>query len=123
WRVAQSAPVQPISNRTSGSKMNHQEFVEGYKNGTLKAFMPPATAENYLKQRPWPPLFTLPVLGAGVGLVLIGWFITGIIVFLLGYFVPRMIKRNAVNILMYQALHDANVYVDLREAGVLEVYE
>lgn len=103
--------------------MNHQEFVEAYKNGTLNAFMPPATAENYLKQRLWLPLFTLPVLGAGVGLVLIGWFITGVIVFLLGYIVPRMIKRNAVSILMYQALHDADIYVELREAGVLEVYE
>ena len=103
--------------------MDHQEFVEAYQNGTLNAFMPQITAENYLKQRLWLPLFTLPVLGTGVGLVLIGWFITGVLVFLAGYIIPRMVKRNAVSILMYQALHDAGVYQDLREAGVLEVRE
>lgn len=103
--------------------MNHQEFVEAYKNGTLNAYVPKKTAGEYLARRLWLPLFAMPVLGAGVALVLIGWFVIGVIVFLIGFVVPRLVKRNAVNVLMYQALHDPDVYEDLRASGVLEVYE
>lgn len=103
--------------------MNHQEFVEAYKNGTLNAYVPQVTAAEYLSRRLWLPLVRLPLLGGGVALALIGWLITGILVFMIAIVVPILIKRNAVAMVMYQALHDPDVYHDLRESGVLEVYE
>lgn len=103
--------------------MNHQEFVQAYQNGTLDAFMPQKTASAHLSRRLLLPFFMMPILGAGIALVLIGWIVTGIIVFVLGFIMPRLIKRNAVAILMYQALHDPDAYEELREAGVLEVSE
>lgn len=103
--------------------MDHQEFVEAYKNGTLNAFIPQKVASEYLSRRLLLPFFMLPILGGGVALALIGWLVTGIVVFLVGFIVPRLIKRNAVPILMYQALHDPQAYEDLRASGVLEVEE
>lgn len=103
--------------------MDHQEFVVAYKNGSLNFFIADTVAAEYLSRRLLLPLFILPVLGAGVALALIGWIFTGIIVFLVGVVAPRLIKRNAVPILLYQALHDADAYEDLRASGVLEIQE
>lgn len=101
--------------------MTHQEFVAAFHNGTLRAQMPPKVAAEYLSRRLLLPFFMMPILGAGVGLALIGWLITGLLVFLVGFIVPRMIKRNAVRILIHQALQDEGTYRDLLHAGVLEV--
>lgn len=103
--------------------MDHQEFVVAYKNGSLNFFIAKPVAADYLSRRLLLPLFSLPFLGSGVALALIGWLVTGFLVFLLGFIAPRLIKRNAVPILLYQALHDADAYEDLRASGVLEIYE
>jgi hypothetical protein len=103
--------------------MNHQEFVDAYRNGNLNAFMPQKTASQYLSRRLLLPFFMMPILGAGIGLALVGWLYTGILVFLLGFIAPRLIKRNAVPILMYQALQDPLAYEHMRESGILEVTE
>jgi hypothetical protein len=103
--------------------MNHQEFVDAYQNGTLNAVMPQKIASQYLSRRLLLPFFMMPILGAGIGLALVGWLITGILVFLLGFIAPRLIKRNAVSILMYQALQDPGAYEHMRESGILEVAE
>lgn|SRR5690554_6734552 len=103
--------------------MDHHEFVEAYKDGTLNAFVSQKVAADYLSRRLWLPLIRLPMVGGAVALALIGWLITGIILFVLAFAVPHLIKKNSVAIVMYQALHDAETYYDMREAGVLEVYE
>lgn len=105
------------------SDMNHQEFVEAYRNGTLNMAMSQPVAARYLSRRLLLPFFMLPILGGGVALVLIGWFVTGILVFLIGFIAPRLIKKNAVAILLYQALQDPHVYEDLRESGTMEIME
>jgi hypothetical protein len=103
--------------------MNHQEFVDAYRNGNLNVVMPQKTASQYLSRRLLLPFFMMPILGAGLGLALIGWLYTGILVFLVGFIAPRLIKRNAAAILMYQALQDPDAYEDLRKSGALEVVE
>lgn len=103
--------------------MNHQEFVEAYRNGTLNMAMSQPIAAQYLSRRLLLPFFMLPILGAGLALALIGWLITGIIVFVVGAMVPRLVKKNAVPILLYQALQDPQVYEDLRESGTMEIME
>ncbi|HLW04029.1 MAG TPA: hypothetical protein VKY38_00440 [Azoarcus sp.] len=103
--------------------MNHQEFVDAQKAGTLNAYISQEVAAGYLTRRLWLPLFTLPIIGTGVALALIGWLITGLLVFLFGIALPHFVKRNAVPILMYQALHDEEVFEDMRQAGVLEILD
>lgn len=101
--------------------MTHQEFVAAFHDGSLRVQMPPKVAAAYLSQRLLLPFFMLPVLGAGVALALIGWLVTGALVFLAGFVVPRIIKHHAVRILIHQALLDEGVYRDLLNAGVLQV--
>jgi len=103
--------------------MNHQEFVEAYRNGSLNMAMSQPVAARYLSRRLLLPLFMLPILGTGLALVLIGWFVTGVLVFLVGFIVPRLIKKNAIAILLYQALQDPQLYEDLRESGTMEIME
>lgn len=80
-------------------------------------------AAQYLSRRLLLPFFMLPLLGGGVALVLIGWYVTGVLVFLFGFITPRLVKRNAVAILLYQALQDPHVYEELRESGTMEIEE
>ena len=101
--------------------MNHQEFVESYRNGTLNMTMSPPAAAKYLSRRLLLPLVMLPILGTALALVLVGWFYTGIAIFLVAVFIPRLIKKNAIPILMYQALQDPEIYEDLRQTGTMEI--
>lgn len=103
--------------------MNHQEFVEAYRTGTLNMVMSQPIAAQYLSRRLLLPFFMLPILGGGLALVLIGWFVTGVLIFLIGFIVPRLVKKNAVAILLYQAIQDPNIYEDLRESGTMEIIE
>lgn len=101
--------------------MSHAEFVQAARTGTLKGYMPPPRAAEYLSRRLLLPFFIMPFLGGGVGLALVGWIFTGLLVFLIGFIVPRLIKRNAVPILLNQALTDERLYHDLIEAEILQV--
>jgi hypothetical protein len=103
--------------------MSHADFVTAARAGTLKAHMPPRLAADFLSRRLLLPFFVMPFLGAGVALALIGWFVSGVLVFLVGFIVPRWIKRNAPSILLNQALRDEQLYHDLLGARVLEVGE
>lgn len=101
--------------------MTHQEFVEAYRNGTLNMSMSQPVAAKYLSRRLLLPLFMLPILGVAVALALVGWLYTGIAVFLVALILPRLIKRNAIPILIYQALQDPEMYEDLRRSGTMEI--
>ena len=101
--------------------MSYEQFVDAAKSGTLKACMEPPRAAEYLSRRLLLPFFIMPFLGAGVGLALIGWIFTGLFVFLIGFVVQRLVKRNAASILFHQALQDERMYHDLIEAEVLKV--
>lgn len=101
--------------------MTHAEFVAAHREGRLEAYVPPDRAYEFLAARMMLPLIRLPLVGIGFALVLVGWFITGLLIFLAGMLLPRLIKRNAVPILMYQALQDPESYQDFRAAGVLQI--
>lgn len=110
--------------------MNHQEFVEAYRSGTANYFMAQEIAASEINRRLWLPLVKLPVIGIGVAMVLLSiqyhsnlLMFAGALVFIFGVAAPILIKKNAIPTLLYMALHDGEVYEDLRQSGVLEVYE
>ncbi|TXF11703.1 hypothetical protein FR698_09045 [Pelomicrobium methylotrophicum] len=101
--------------------MTHDEFVSAYRSGALRVKVDRAAAEKLLARRLLLPLVALPVLGIGVALALIGHLWLGILVFLLGFVGPRLIKRSAPNFIVTQALRDAAWYADALQAGVLKI--
>jgi hypothetical protein len=86
--------------------MTHAEFLSAYTKGRVKVSVDPAMAAKYLSARLMLPFFTMPVLGAGIALALIGWIWTGLAVIAIGFIAPRLIKRSAPHFLLTQAFQN-----------------
>lgn len=103
--------------------MTHGDFVCGYRSGRIRVQFDARAAARLLSARLLLPLMTLPVLGAGVGLALIGWLWTGLSIIALGIVVPRLIKRSAPHFLLTQVLEDAQLYEEVCRQGVMQIVE
>ena len=101
--------------------MNHTEFVEAYTAGRIKVTVDPSAAAKYLSARLMLPLLTLPVLGIGIALALIGWIWSGLGVIAIGFFGPRLIKRSAPNFVVTQAMQREEIYREVTRAGILRI--
>jgi len=103
--------------------LTHAEFVATYRRGDVKVEIDAKAAARYLSARLLLPLVTMPVLGIGIALALIGWIYTGLAVIALGVVVPRLIKRGAASFLLQQAIEDPATYDALKRANVLRLAE
>lgn len=101
--------------------MTHGEFVAAYTSGRIKVEIDPKAAARDLSARLLLPLVMMPVLGAGVGLALIGWIYTGLAVIAVGVIAPRLIKRSAPHFILTQSLQDAAFYEEVTRGGLLRV--
>ena len=101
--------------------MTHTEFVEAYTAGRIKVTVDPSAAAKYLSARLLLPLLTLPVLGLGVALALLGWIWTGLAVIGIGFFGPRLIKRSAPNFVLTQSVQREQIYREVTRAGILRI--
>jgi hypothetical protein len=99
--------------------MTHSEFVAAYARGEIRVEFDPQAAGRVLSARLLLPFVTMPVIGAGVALVLIGWVYTGLAAIALGFVAPRLIKRSAPGFLLQNALQDARLYEQLTQDRVL----
>ncbi len=103
--------------------INHAAFVSAYRAGRVTVQFDSKLAARFLSARLLLPLMTLPVLGAGVALALLGWLWTGPAVIAAGIIVPRLIKNGAPHFLLTQALEDETVFNELVAGAVMRVYE
>lgn len=102
-------------------RMTHSEFSAAYARGEVRVEIDPQAAGRFLSARLLLPLVTMPVLGIGVALALIGWIYTGLAVIAFGIVAPRLIKRSAPRFLLQDALKDPAVYEELTRTNVLRV--
>jgi hypothetical protein len=101
--------------------VTHTEFVAAYRAGRLTVEFDAAPAGKFLSARLLLPLMMLPLLGAGVGLALMGWLWSGLLVIAAGIIAPRLIKRSAPHFLLTQMLSDETLYADAQRAGIMRV--
>jgi hypothetical protein len=101
--------------------VTHIEFTAAYARGEIKVELDPKEAARFISARLLLPLFTMPVLGIGVALALVGWIFTGLAVIALGIIAPRLIKRSAPHFVFQQALNDPAVYKEVTKSGLLRV--
>jgi hypothetical protein len=101
--------------------MTHPEFTAAYGRGEIRVQLDPQAAERFLSARLLLPFVTMPVIGAGVALALIGWIFTGLAFIAVGVVVPRLIKRSAPRFLLRNALEDARLYEELTRSNILRV--
>lgn len=101
--------------------MNHSEFVAAYARGEIKVEVDPKGAARHLSARLLLPFVTMPVLGIGVALALVGWVFSGFAIIALGIIAPQLIKRSAPHFVFQQALNDPAVYEEVSKSGLLRV--
>ena len=101
--------------------MLYAEFVAAYRAGKITVEFDPAGAARYLSARLMLPLMTLPLLGIGVALALVGWIWSGLLVIACGILVPRLIKRSAPHFLLTHMLRDEPFYNEVCRANIMQV--
>ncbi|HEX9672089.1 MAG TPA: hypothetical protein VGA12_01485 [Burkholderiales bacterium] len=101
--------------------MTHPEFVAAYARGEIRIQIDPRGAGRHLSARLLLPFVTMPVLGIGVALALVGWVFSGFAVIAFGIIAPQLVKRSAPQFLLTQALESAAVYEEATQSGVLRI--
>jgi len=101
--------------------VEHSRFVAAYEAGEIRVEIDPTAAARYLSNRLLLPLFMLPLLGAGVGVALMGWIWSGLALIAGGIVLPRIIKRSAPHFILTQALQERAFYDDAAASGLLRV--
>ena len=103
--------------------MTHAEFVAAYQAGRIRVAVDRAAAARFVAGRAMLPLVLLPFLGLGVALALVGYIITGTIVFLGALLLRFIVRRSSDGFLLWRALQDAAFYDQVRAAHVLAIEE
>lgn len=106
-----------------GARLTHDEFVAAYQAGHIRVKIDRDAAARFVSGRAMLPLVLLPVLGLGVALALIGYFITGAAVFLTALLLRYLVRRSSHGFLLWRALRDAEFYRQVLAAQVLTIEE
>jgi hypothetical protein len=103
--------------------MTHQEFVAAYQAGRVRVKIDRKAAAQFVAGRAMLPLVLLPVLGLGVALALVGYFVTGAVIFIAALLLRFLVKRSSDGFLLWRALQDAEFYRQVLAAQVLVIEE
>ena len=103
--------------------MTHEDFVSAYKAGRIRVKVQRDAAARFIAGRALLPLVLLPFLGLGVALVLVGYIVTGTIVFLAALLLRFLVRRSSDGFIVWRALQDAEFYRQALAAQALSVEE
>jgi hypothetical protein len=103
--------------------MTHEEFVAAYQAGRLRVKIDREAAARFVAGRAMLPLVLLPLLGLGVALALVGYIVTGVLVFLGALLVRFLVRRSSDGFLLWRALQDPEFYAQVLAAQVLKIEE
>ena len=103
--------------------MTHEQFVAAYRAGRVRVKIDREAAARFVTGRAMLPLVLLPLLGLGVALALVGYIITGTLVFLGALLLRFAVRRSSDGFLLWRALQDADFYGQVVAAQVLAVEE
>ena len=111
--------------------MKHPEFVHRYRAGLLKAHVDESAALRLANSGALPPRFRaahtswtwawfLSFPAAIACFIWVTWWVAAIVL-VVGFLLPRAIKRSASEFVLEHALEDATFYDQVLEAGVLRL--
>jgi hypothetical protein len=101
--------------------LTHEEFVAAYHAGRIRVQVNRDAAARFVAGRAMLPLVLLPVLGLGVALALVGYLVTGALIFLTALLVRYLVRRSSHGFLVWRALQDADFYRQAVAAGILKI--
>ena len=103
--------------------MRHEEFVAAYEAGRIRVSVNRERASRFIAGHALLPLVLLPLLGLGVALALLGYIITGTLIFLGALLLRFIVRRSSGGFIIWRALRDGQFYRDALAAQVLAVEE
>ena len=103
--------------------MRHEEFVAAYEAGRVRVSVNRERASRFIAGHALLPLVLLPLLGLGVALALVGYIITGTLIFLGALLLRFVVRRSSGGFIVWRALRDAEFYRAALAAQVLAVEE
>jgi hypothetical protein len=103
--------------------MTHAEFVAAYQAGRVRVTVDRDAAARFVSGRALLQLVLLPILGLGVALALVGYFVTGAATFLAALALRFLVRRSSHGFLVWRALQDADFYRQALTAQVLRIEE
>jgi hypothetical protein len=103
--------------------VTHEEFVAAYRAGRIRVKVQRNAAARFVAGRALLPLVLLPFLGLGVALALVGYIVTGAIVFLAALLLRFFVRRSSDGFIVWRALQDAEFYRQALAAQALSVEE
>jgi hypothetical protein len=101
--------------------VTHAEFVAAYEAGRIRVSVNRDAASRFVARHAMLPLVLLPVLGMGVALALVGYIVTGTLIFLAALLVRFFVRRSSGGFIVWRALQDAEFYRQVTEASVLSI--
>ena len=116
--VSASAAVEPENLAVA---VPFEEFKAGLPIGRFRLIVNPQRAYKYVRHRLYLNGISIPMLGTGVALGLVGYLIPGTIFCLLGFGMRWFVKREAPKILLHLVQNDAKVYYESIEFEIMEV--
>jgi predicted membrane-bound spermidine synthase len=84
--------------------MTHQGFIAAYQAGRLRVTINRDAAARFVAGRAMLPLVLLPVMGLGLALALVGYFVTGAAIFIAALLLRFLVKRSSDGFLLWRAL-------------------
>lgn len=100
--------------------MTHAEFVAAVRERRLKVRVDKSAAARMVSARLMLPLVLLPVMGLGVALALVGYFVIGALVFLAALGLRYAVRRSAPGFVLQRALADERFYAEAIASGLLK---
>lgn len=107
----------------SAQAVRHEEFVAAYQAGRIRVTVDREAAARFVAGRAMLPLVLLPLLGLGVALALVGYIISGSLVFLAAIALRFVVRRSSDGFLLWRALRDEEFYRNVLAAEALRIEE
>jgi len=103
--------------------VRHEEFVAAYRAGRIRVTVDREAAARFVAGRAMLPLVLLPLLGLGVALALVGYIISGSLIFLAAIALRFVVRRSSDGFLLWRALRDEEFYRSVLAAEALRIEE
>jgi hypothetical protein len=103
--------------------LTHAEFVAAYQAGRVRVTVDRAAAARFVSGISLLPLVLLPILGIAVAVAIMGYFITGAVIFVAALGLRFLVRRSSDGFIVWRALQDAEFYREAVAAQVLAVDE
>ncbi|HWU84813.1 MAG TPA: hypothetical protein VN028_05720 [Rhodocyclaceae bacterium] len=123
----ETTPTQAASAAGSAEPENlavavpYQEFCSGLPVGRFRLIVNPDKAYRYVRHRLYLNGISIPLLGIGIALGLVGHLVPGSIFCVIGFTLRWVVKKQGPRILLHLVQHDPRVYYDALEYEIMEV--